>query len=342
MPIKLSICIPTFNRAGMLRVLLESISAQDMSAVQIAISDNASTDNTEDIVRSIAGRFPNFDYHRNETNIGADRNFRAVVAMARGDYCIIMGSDDAFPPDAIDKILEMLRTAPDIFVFNRINCDFHLRPLRRTKFVPSVRTYRRFECRNEQEIASYFGHTDEIAAVFAFISNVAFRVDRWKAAKNADRYIGTAYLHVGIHLETMRNGCSILYSDEPLVMWRSGNDSFNLGDSAARVLLDLRGYEQLADDVFGDMNLANAALKGVVVRFWTNIQVKHFYKLLAYKMSFGEKNWEAVTSQLRKMGCPSAKYELYDKMTPVWTSRAVWNLLHAGHFAAKKVLSKLR
>ena len=80
----------------MSKELLDTIRAPDMTTIHVAVSDNASSDNTEEVVQAYKDRFPNFDYHRNEKNLGADANYLRAASMARGEYCIIMGSDDAF------------------------------------------------------------------------------------------------------------------------------------------------------------------------------------------------------------------------------------------------------
>src|SRR5262249_43627784 len=71
----LSICIPTYNRSHFLKECLRSLFAQtfDHSAVEVIVSDNASTDDTPNVVRKYAERYPIVKYVRNETNIGADR-----------------------------------------------------------------------------------------------------------------------------------------------------------------------------------------------------------------------------------------------------------------------------
>lgn len=83
--ILLSLCIPTYNRASYLRNSLETIVSQDefkAGKVEIVISDNASTDNTEEIGREYAKRYANVLYFRNEKNIVND-NF--PLALSRGN-----------------------------------------------------------------------------------------------------------------------------------------------------------------------------------------------------------------------------------------------------------------
>jgi abequosyltransferase len=98
---RLSICIPTYNRRKYLGDTITSIttqvSAADASRIEICVSDNASTDGTEILIRELQSRTPvRIIYFRNETNLGADANYLRAVELASGDYCWFMGSDDFF------------------------------------------------------------------------------------------------------------------------------------------------------------------------------------------------------------------------------------------------------
>ena len=91
----LSICIPTYNRLPFLKELLPAILGQVDSGraeveVEVVVSDNASTDDTADYLRSLSN--PCLRWWTNETNIGGDRNFLKCVAEARGEYVCWHGS----------------------------------------------------------------------------------------------------------------------------------------------------------------------------------------------------------------------------------------------------------
>src|SRR5438128_1806612 len=102
----LSICIPTFNRADCLKQCLESIVSQFADPaikdkVEVVVSDNASTDNTEAVVKQFLDRFSNIHYRKNPENLGFDRNALALVEKARGEFVWFLGDDDALFPDSI-------------------------------------------------------------------------------------------------------------------------------------------------------------------------------------------------------------------------------------------------
>lgn len=85
----LSICIPTCNRGNILEtVILNYITNEEFDdSVELVISDNASTDNTEEIVKEIIKKYPSkkISYYKNNENIGA-KNFFAVISRAKGKY----------------------------------------------------------------------------------------------------------------------------------------------------------------------------------------------------------------------------------------------------------------
>ena len=118
MSIKLSICIPTFKRAIYLNNCLNSILLAKKATgfeFEICISDNGSTDNTEDIVKGYIDKLP-INYSKNLNNLGIPKNFLKVVSIANGEFAWLLGDDDLLMPDAFLKIA-------DLFYKNQ-SCDF--------------------------------------------------------------------------------------------------------------------------------------------------------------------------------------------------------------------------
>lgn len=123
---KLSICIPTFNRASHLRNCLNSIIVSGLAErndVEICISDNGSTDSTRQVVEEARQKIP-VHYSRNEQNLGIPRNFLKAVEMARGDFAWLLGDDDLLVPSALDAMIELIDAHTDVDFFY-IN-SFHL------------------------------------------------------------------------------------------------------------------------------------------------------------------------------------------------------------------------
>jgi glycosyltransferase involved in cell wall biosynthesis len=123
---KLTISIPTYNRAEHLANCLNSIilcNSQSDLKFQVCISDNNSTDDTEEVVRHAQSAIE-IKYHKNTSNLGIPRNFLNVVSMADGDFVWLIGDDDLLMPNAIYELYKLIDVHPtvDFFYVN----TFHL------------------------------------------------------------------------------------------------------------------------------------------------------------------------------------------------------------------------
>ncbi|MBA2622043.1 MAG: glycosyltransferase, partial [Chthoniobacterales bacterium] len=105
----LSFCVPTRNRAECLRELLESIAAQATPEIEVVISDDASPDQTAEVVAAFENRLGSLDYQRHDPALRYDRNVLSVVAQARGKFCWLFGDDDRLEPGGLDAVLQALK-----------------------------------------------------------------------------------------------------------------------------------------------------------------------------------------------------------------------------------------
>jgi len=115
----LSICIPTYNRAGYLKECLESIVCQFEDRdiyrqVEIIISDNASEDNTGEVVRYYQENFDNISYHKHETNLGYDKNVESVITLAKGDFIWTLSDDEYIKPGSLIFLLGVFNKYPNV------------------------------------------------------------------------------------------------------------------------------------------------------------------------------------------------------------------------------------
>ncbi|MEX1245608.1 MAG: glycosyltransferase family 2 protein [Thermoanaerobaculia bacterium] len=109
-----SIGLPVYNGEAYLEEALGSIAAQTFTDYEVIISDNASTDGTQDICRSHAAKDRRIRYYRNPTNIGGDRNYYRCFELSSGDYFLGMAHDDRLHPDYLRKVLEVLDADPSV------------------------------------------------------------------------------------------------------------------------------------------------------------------------------------------------------------------------------------
>ena len=107
-----SIGLPVYNGARYLRRSVQSMLAQTYTELEIVISDNASTDETEAICREMAAADPRIRYSRNEVNLGAARNYNRVFELAGGKYFKWAAHDDECHPAMIERCVAALEAAP--------------------------------------------------------------------------------------------------------------------------------------------------------------------------------------------------------------------------------------
>jgi glycosyltransferase involved in cell wall biosynthesis len=102
----ISVCLPTRNGAGRLESVVRSIQAQDHANLELIISDNASTDGTEDLCRDLAKADERILYVRQPENVGLLNNFVSAMHKASGEYFRWVGDDDWLAPNCLSRCLE--------------------------------------------------------------------------------------------------------------------------------------------------------------------------------------------------------------------------------------------
>lgn len=113
--LKLSICIPTYNRAEYLRTALECLAGADFPfAHEIVISDNASSDHTAEVVRGFVARGLPIVYLRMPANAGPGPNLTNAIQHATGEYMIYQGDDDLLILPRIADVVGYLDANPDV------------------------------------------------------------------------------------------------------------------------------------------------------------------------------------------------------------------------------------
>lgn len=96
-----TIVVPTRDRAETLEYTLRTCIAQDYDDLEILVSDNASTDNTRDVVASIDD--PRIRYINTGRRLSMTASFEFAFSNVKAGYVISIGDDDGFPEGAIQK-----------------------------------------------------------------------------------------------------------------------------------------------------------------------------------------------------------------------------------------------
>lgn len=206
-PPKLSVCLPTYNRALLLREALEAIAAQANTAlfkdVEVLVSDNASADNTADVVRTIMKQHPSLRLHyvRHAENIGMDRNLYGVVQRAAGEFVLVVSDDDVLLPGALMKLLALIEAQPDLDAICLNMRTFQEDPREAS---PAILTLDQdMKLPDRDACLSLFG------TWITFLSIVAFR----RSAQRKEGYeerIGTYFVLSYLFLDVLDRGALVL------------------------------------------------------------------------------------------------------------------------------------
>lgn len=114
--VRVSIGMPVYNGADFIRQAVNAVLSQDYEDIELIISDNASTDDTESICRGLAAGDARISYTRNDVNIGAAKNYNKVFHLARGKYFRWAAHDDECHPEMVSRCVRCLEEAPDSVV----------------------------------------------------------------------------------------------------------------------------------------------------------------------------------------------------------------------------------
>jgi len=111
-----TVCVglPVYNGGNLLSQAIESILSQDFENIQLIISDNCSSDNTEEICLRYQKMDERIKYHRLEENLGALKNFLNVFGLSSAPYFMWTSHDDLRERSFISKCLEKIESDPSI------------------------------------------------------------------------------------------------------------------------------------------------------------------------------------------------------------------------------------
>ena len=113
--VKISVIIPTFNRAEYLAECLDSLLEQTIKPYQIIVVNNGSNDNTLGVVP----KDRNISILRNETNRGKGHSIKKGVLKSKNDLILFMDSDLATPMKELDNLYAYIKNGYDVVIASR-------------------------------------------------------------------------------------------------------------------------------------------------------------------------------------------------------------------------------
>lgn len=223
---KISIGIPTYNGAARIGKTLDSILDQltpELAAsIEVVISDNASSDDTASVISSYVARFPcAIVYHKNDANIGYDRNVNALFVHAVGQYVWLLADDDVLKSGAIYQVLTTFSRHNDLKI---MQLNFQSYDAEMKQVVHEIKLYENLLCEDAETFLS------NSAGRYGQVSTLIFERQAWNQAGVKQAY-GTNYIHVYALLKVLLAGRSYIVKD-PLVNVRTGSENFGTSGDA--------------------------------------------------------------------------------------------------------------
>ncbi len=215
---KISICIPQYNRIEYLKVSLLKIAEQKNASIEVVIADDASTDETTVEIAKLKKTYPfPIVYYRFEQNQGYDRNLRKSMELASGDYCFILGNDDTlFDHNALSKLVQFLavNNYPEV------------------GFCNSADYFKQNDIQIRAKKTAVIGSGKQIAlkyySSFSFVAGLIFKKSSFNTV-NTNKLDGSVYAQIYLASLIIINGGRLFTIREPLILKdiRINNDIAN-------------------------------------------------------------------------------------------------------------------
>ena len=104
-----SFCIPVYNNAAIALDTVKGLLVSDDPRFEVVVNDNASTDDMQEVLSSIHD--PRFHFYRNDTNLGAHKNWERTLELGRGTYLYLNMMRDRIFGESVTNLIEILETA---------------------------------------------------------------------------------------------------------------------------------------------------------------------------------------------------------------------------------------
>jgi len=269
---RLSICIPTYNRAEFIGGCIDNILEQWQDGLELVIVDGASTDSTSEVVAEYLRRYPHFKYYRRSSNVGIDEDVLKVVELASGDYCWLMSDDDLLEEGAIASVLDRLSEFKNLSGASVSYSSYDKSMQFKIATIPAIigmkpSSDQLFAC-GEECFAKLGMH-------LGYLSSQIVNRAVWNSAiaqSNLTPYMKSSWLMVYIIGQMLSIRPHWLYIHKECVKNRTANDSFVLKvGEFKRQLITHESFPQIVADLFGRNSdvfrkITNATIKSRMPR----------------------------------------------------------------------------
>lgn len=108
-----AICIPTYNQAKYLAESVGSACKQTYCKVEVWVSDDASTDETPEVMEKLCQTFPDIHYYRQPKNLGIAGNNTWLLDQPKTDFIVRLDSDDVLKSHYVQTLVALLEKYPE-------------------------------------------------------------------------------------------------------------------------------------------------------------------------------------------------------------------------------------
>ena len=282
---RLSICIPTHDGRGeFLRQALVSVLNQieDLppGSVTISISDNASQDSTQQVVREFSSKYPGLiSYSRNEVNLGFAPNMLRAIGGADGEYAWLLSSDDCIAPGGLTRVLDTLKKYPEAagLTVNFATYDSQMQ----TEKVISLDISLPQDPTAEHAYRSVPETLQHCSSMLGYVSGQIVHRETWQQAANVageEKLIGLGFFpYIYVIARMLQSRPLWIWQPERLVWNRLDNDSVtrDLKNNLIQYMLgNFHGMEVIWAEFLGRHSpLYRHLMVDSYRRYWTGRQI---------------------------------------------------------------------
>lgn len=302
----LTIAVPTWNRADILDLALTALLPQIIfynNEIEIVISDNASTDNTDQVIKSQIEKNNglNIIHHIQSENTGYYGNFKTCRELSNGDYFWLLSDNDYVAKGLIEYIMKILSPKRPSFIF-----------LKDWKHNAKVSDNSNFNNRvySVKEAIETFNYKTTL------ISAVIFNNDKSNDATLFETFNGNTFLGFAYFLQSLKNkdqayeitGTSLFINDTKV--------SFNAFKSFA---IDLRACLNFAVD----QNILSKESESIFInKVISELTVKHYILYRVTGALHGKKHRQVDVDVMLKKGFDGYE-EYHNKLEPLQKAKGI-------------------
>ena len=211
MSIILTLGIPTYNGSKTILTLLNSISSQnfDKSKVEILISNNASSDNTSNIIETFIKENDQLAIKTltNKINLGFDGNISKLINFASGQYLWLIGDDDYLIENSIKKLLDFLNENNTL---DYIYTNFFIYS-KSKKLKPFSSFQHNISSNKINKLFKTIGFDNN------FLSSNVFKLELIKSL-NHSIYLNSGWMHYSLFLDSLTVNFTFYLFSSPLIV----------------------------------------------------------------------------------------------------------------------------